>query len=460
MTDWRTQRILVIGAGRQGTALASYFIKQGAEVTITDLRQKEDLPANAKTLAGLPIRWVLGEHPLSLLDGVDMVCVSGGVPLTIPLLAEARKRGIPWTNDSQLFLEIAPCPVIGITGSAGKTTTTTLVGKMAAIESEDNQTFRKVWVGGNLGNPLLDDVDKMDKQDLAVMELSSFQLEIMTLAPHVAAVLNITPNHLDRHKTMEAYIEAKTNIIRNQRCNDIAVLNRDEPVSWGLQEQARGYIVSFGKNKPEQGYSGSYIRDGRIVIAESGKDSDICGLADIKLRGAHNVMNVLAACAIAYSAGISFESMKKAVSSFRGVAHRLEFVRSWGGADWYNDSIATAPERAMAAMRSFDNPIVLLAGGRDKDLPWDEFAKLAAKRVRMLVLFGEAADIIEKAVSPYMGADRMIHCAKMADAVSEAAKIIEPGDVVLLSPGGTSFDEFRDFEERGIAFRKLVRKLP
>ena len=459
--DWNNQRILIVGAARQGTALAKYFVNQGAVVTITDLRSREELLEYADTLKEYPVNWVLGEHPTSLLDGVDLVCVSGGVPLTAPIIVDALNRGIPLSNDSQIFLEVAPCKVIGITGSAGKTTTTSLVGCMADFEAKkENGNYRKAWVGGNIGNPLISSVDEMQGDDIAIMELSSFQLEIMSLSPQIAAVLNITPNHLDRHKTMEAYVHAKTRIIEYQTNCDVAVLNRDDKLSWGLKDLTQGLVFTFGLEKPINSYPGSYIENDGIFLRDGEEIFKICERSEIKLLGTHNLMNVLAAVSIAYAANISLESIREGIMDFKGVEHRLEFVRTWEGADWYNDSIATAPERAMAAIRSFDRPIVLLAGGRDKDLPWEDFARLVGERVRYLILFGEAAEKINNAVKPHLDSSRIKRCERMEEAVEEASRIVQPGDVVLLSPGGTSFDEFQDFAERGVVFRKLVNELP
>ena len=457
--DWHNHRVLIVGAARQGLALARYLAAQGAQITLTDARTSEDLWEERQSLSDLVIKWVLGGHPLDLLNDADLVCPSGGVPLSITLLAEAQKRGIPLSNDSQIFLEAATCKVIGITGSAGKTTTTTLVGRMIKNAYGADHS----WIGGNIGNPLIANLDEIQADDWVVMELSSFQLEIMTHSPQIAAVLNVTPNHLDRHITMEAYSNAKARILRYQMSEDVAILGRDDPGAWGLLDSVQGTLITFGVECPPQNLLGTFLRDGMIAFwnGQSAVDLFPCNL--VQLRGDHNLLNVLAACAIAYAAEVSSEAMKSGVEGFSGVEHRLEFVRSWGGADWYNDSIATAPERAMAAIRSFDQPLVLLAGGRDKDLPWGDFANLVHQRVDHVVIFGEARDIISRAigeVSPNRRPYTVDRCENLEEAIQSAAKIVEPGDVVLLSPGGTSFDEFRDFAERGEWFRKWVKMLP
>jgi len=463
MSEMECQRVLILGAARQGTALAQYMVSQGAEVVLNDRREIDELHDARQALVNLPIEWVLGGHPVELLDGIDLVCLSGGVPLTLPIVVEALARGIPLSNDSQLFLEFAPCKVIGITGSSGKTTTTMLVGRMAQAAVRSSGSKARAWVGGNVGNPLISDLDEMKSEDIVVMELSSFQLEIMTESPHIAAVLNITPNHLDRHLTMEAYTAAKARILSNQALDDIAILNRDDPGAWELTGSVQGHIASFGLDEFEDYQVGTYLDDDLILLKDGSYHTDLFPRDVIRLRGEHNLMNVLAACSIAYAADFPVEAMREGVEGFEGVPHRLERVGSWGGAEWYNDSIATAPERAIAAVRSFDGPLVLLAGGQDKDLPWDELAELIRERVDHLVLFGEAADLVNRAVGPVVAGSRpytIDRCKGLQEAVGAAAQVVEPGEVVLLSPGGTSFDEFRDFVDRGEWFRKWVKELP
>ena len=460
---WKGKRIVILGAARQGTALARYLVRHGAKVMLSDLRSVEELSDARAALFDITeqdpdsIEWICGSHPLDLLNEADLVCVSGGVPLEQPIIVEARRRGIHLSNDSQIFLEVAPCEVIGITGSAGKTTTTSLVGRMAqaAYQQTDFSAGRRVWIGGNIGSPLIADVEQMKPEDLAVVELSSFQLEIMERSPQVAAVLNITPNHLDRHGSMQAYTEAKARILEYQTEENFAVLCHEEPGSWSLKERVRGNLVTFGLHA-SAGFVGTYLHKGNLVLWDGEAETTLFSREAVRLRGEHNLLNTLAACAIAFAAGLPVESMRAGIDGFLGVPHRLEFVRSWGGAEWYNDSIATAPERSMAAMRSFDEPLVLLAGGRDKDLPWDDFASLVRQRVKHLIVFGEAARKIERAVGESYP---KILCQTMEEAVQVSAEVVEAGDVVLLSPGGTSFDEFRDFEERGECFRRLVMQL-
>ncbi len=388
MRNWNGVRVVIIGAARQGLALARYLVGQGARVTLTDQRPAEQLEGARAALNGFDVTWVTGGHPLTLLEQCDLLCLSGGVPPTLPIVQQALLLGIPLTNDSQLFMEAVPCPVIGITGSAGKTTTTTLVGRMAqsALEAP-----RKAWVGGNIGLPLIEFLDQMKPDDLVILELSSFQLELMTISPRIAAILNITPNHLDRHGSMPAYTAAKANIITHQVPTDTAVLGRDDPVAWNLSSTVAGQLVSFGLHRPALGHIGSFVADGKLWLQTDASTAELMDASIIRLRGEHNLLNVLAACAVAYATGFSAQAMQAGVTDFSGVPHRLEWVRTWNGAEWYNDSMATAPERTIAAIHAFVEPLVLLLGGRDKDLPWADLAHLAHQRVDHVIVFGEAA---------------------------------------------------------------------
>ena len=402
------------------------------------------------------VTWAVGGHPLELLDTTEVLCISGGVPLTLPIVEEALKRGIPLSNDSQIFMEVVPCKTVGITGSAGKTTTTTLVGNMAKLAKGDH-----AFIGGNIGDPLINYVDNMNADDLAVLELSSFQLDQMNISPNIAAVLNITPNHLDRHGTMEAYTNAKARILEFQSANDTAILGRDDKGAWGLKNRVKGNLLSFSLQDLEEGLNGTYLHDGLLSLRDGFAYIPLLMREKVQLRGDHNIANVLAAFAIGHAAGFKLDDMLEAVEEFRGVPHRLEWVRELNGVRWYNDSIATAPERAAAAVHAFSEPIVLMLGGRDKNLPWGELAKLIHERVDHVVLFGEAGEMIQNAITAYSGVGSVdVHRATtLKEAVTLAAEVASAGDVVLLSPGGTSFDEFKDFAERGEAFRKWVSEL-
>lgn len=460
MSNWSEKRVLIIGAARQGQALARYLYLQGALVILNDKRSGSEMDEIRSNFAKTKVECVFGAHPLELLDRVEVVCLSGGVPLTLPIVQEAVKRQIPLTNDSQVFMESVKAPVIGITGSAGKTTTTTVLGRMAKATVT---APRQAWIGGNIGLPLVEYLDEIAADDIVILELSSFQLEQMTISPKIAALLNITPNHLDRHGTMEAYTAAKARILDFQTANDIAVLNREDKGSWNLQSQVKGQVVSFGLKQPMQGQVGTWS-DGKYIMLQtaSGREK-LLPVSDILLRGEHNIAIVTAACALAYAAGIPTDAMAAGVKGFTGVEHRLELVRNWQGIQWYNDSIATAPERTMAGLRAFTEPIVLLLGGRDKDLPWEELARLVHNRVDHVIIFGDASFKITAALGQLTPGERLtsIACASdFQDALYRAAQIAEQGDVVLLSPGCTAYDAFRDFEERGNYYKKWVNNLP
>jgi UDP-N-acetylmuramoylalanine--D-glutamate ligase len=462
----RGARVTVVGLGREGLALARFLAGAGAVVTVTDRQSEEALASRLATLRDLSLRYALGGHPDWALEA-DVIFVSPGIQRSIPFLAEASRRGIRLSSETELFFSLCPAPIIGITGSSGKTTTTMLVGEM--LKAAGFTT----WVGGNIGQPLLNDSDKIAAAHRVVLELSSFQLEHLACSPHIGAILNVTPNHLDRHASMQEYIEAKRQIVAHQRRGDAGVFGYDDPEARRLGEnysrrRNAGSTVWFSGESDVA--RGACLQDQSITVVGAAGRQRVCERGEIQLRGWHNLLNVLAACAIAAEAGAPAEAMRQAATRFAGVEHRLELVREVGGVRYVNDSIATSPERSMAALRSYDEPIVLLAGGRDKHLPWEAWADLAVRRVRALVLFGEAAGLIERAIAEAFqrnaGAaglrlqpDAVRHVATLEEAVQTAAGLARPGDVVLLSPGGTSFDAFVDFAQRGERFRQLVHAL-
>jgi UDP-N-acetylmuramoylalanine--D-glutamate ligase len=491
--DWQNKRVVILGLARQGVALTRYLAARGARVIASDMNANADF-AGLRSLA----EFVLGEHPLSLLDHCDMLCLSGGVPIDLPIVLEAKRRGILLSNDAQLFFEACPAPIIGITGSAGKTTTTTLVGEMlkekraeslqvGRLEGSDKpanlQTFQPstVWVGGNIGNPLISDVGEMHAQDKVVMELSSFQLELMTSSPHIACITNITPNHLDRHGTMAAYIAAKKHIVDFQSAEDWQVLCADDPVTKTLNTQAK--TAWFSLTQEPQGDGAWMDEDGQLrlrlvrqQITNYGSEmSDVCDLMsvichrrELLLMGDHNILNVLAAAMVSALAGASIETIRKVATTFRGVAHRLQLISELNGARWYDDSIATAPERLMAALKCFAQPVILLCGGRDKHLPWGDAAQLMLARCKHIILFGEMREMVSEVLNDECRVpsvcirhssrlqSRFVTRHSLEEAVAEAKRLAGAGDVVLLSPGGTSYDAFKDFAERGDAFRGYV----
>lgn len=443
------KRLLILGLARQGSALARFASTVGAHVTISDLRSSLQLQTELQAISDLPVELVLGEHPMTLLERTDILAISGGVPADAPFVQAARAGGIAITNDEQEFIQRSPTAVIGITGSAGKTTTTALTGVMAQLAG------RRTWVGGNIGRPLIADLHKMEADDVVVQELSSFQLEIWQQSPTIAAVLNITPNHLDRHKTMAAYTQAKANILRFQGEDDTAVLCLDDAGSLALRPLVNGRLRLFSIQKPVN--DGAFVYNGKIWLRND-QETAVCHLDDVQLLGQHNLLNICAAITLADSAGVPVEAMNQAIRTFRGVEHRLELVEEIGGVRYINDSIATAPERALAALASFDQPIILLAGGRDKEMVWQNWADQVKKQVKQVVLFGELADLLAEKLTA-VGYTNFTQAQTLADAVALAAQTAVDGDIVLLSPGGTSYDAFKDFAARGEAFRQLVYQL-
>lgn len=455
------RRVVILGAARQGKALTRWLAQQGAQVTLSDAAPAERV--DVRDLANVPgLTTVFGGHPFELLDHCDLLCLSGGVPIDLPIVIEARRRGVPLSNDAQIFFEHCPAPIIGITGSAGKTTTTTLTGLMLQRSVETAESSVRVWVGGNIGNPLIGDVDAIAPHDYVVMELSSFQLELMGRSPHLACVTNITPNHLDRHGTMDAYIAAKKRILDFQAPTDIQVLNADDSVSLSFDRAVERAVrtIWFSVLQEPVGESAWLGSDDVLRLRIAEVEGAICHRRELQLMGAHNVANVLAAAALCAAAGADLEVIRTVAREFRGVEHRLQLVGTVRGVRYYDDSIATAPERLVAGLRAFEQPVVLLCGGRDKFLPWAEAAEVMLQRCKHVVLFGEmgpmVAAALEQASAAVAGTAWSV-ASNLADAVQRAGEVAVDGDIVLLSPGGTSFDEFKDFAARGAAFAALVR---
>jgi UDP-N-acetylmuramoylalanine--D-glutamate ligase len=486
--NWKGKRVTVLGLAREGTALVRYLVPRGAEVTATDLKDSAALQTRLGELAGLaPVHYVLGGHPPEVLD-CDVLFVSPGVPLDAPILVQARRLGVTLSSEARLFCRLCPAPILGVTGSSGKTTTVTLAARMLEASG------KRVHLGGNIGNPLLNELAEVHPGDWVVMELSSFQLDFFGdeldasaygdlasatkpeavrttsplfprggWSPHVAAVLNVTPNHLDRHPTMEEYVAAKLNILHYQGAQDYAVLGWDDPLTRDFARQCRGQVAFFSLS--ERVSQGAYLKADTLALVTSGSEGDvpICSRNDLLLRGMHNVANVLAACALVAPLQVPVAAMAEVARTFGGVEHRLELVREWRGVSYYNDSIATSPERAVAALNSFAEPIVLLTGGRDKHLPWDTWVATVQRKVVHIITFGEAAPLIERALGQLdsrQGQAPPTHRAdNLAHAVELAQHFAQPGQVVLFSPGGTSFDAFQDYAERGETFKRLVHAL-
>lgn len=436
----------VVGLGREGCAVARFLTAVGSRVIATDDRSAAALGPQVQTLPG-SVELRLGGLSEEVLD-VDTCFVSPGVPLDVPLLREASRRGASLWNETGLLLWLCPTQVVGITGSSGKSTTTALVAAMAEADG------RMTYLGGNIGRPLLESVGQMVEGDVVVLELSSFQLELVRHSPRIAGVTNITPNHLDRHHTMSAYVDAKANVFSHQGRDDVTVLNADDPLTSGLVGRCPGRVHWFSRSQHSE--PGAHLSNDSIVLtAPGGASWEVCRVADLGLLGDHNVGNALAASALAGAMGLSVTAMAQALRDFRGLPHRLERVASRDGVTFYNDSIATTPERSLAGVRAMSGPVVLLAGGRDKHLPWEAWAAEVAQSTRAVVTFGEMGTALEGLL--LRAGARVSRAQGLTEAVELASRLARPGDAVLLSPGGTSFDEFRDFEERGDAFRRLAQ---
>jgi UDP-N-acetylmuramoylalanine--D-glutamate ligase len=449
------KRVTVLGLGVEGVDLARYLASHGAVVTVSDARSAEQLARRIQELDGLPVRFSLGGHRDEDILTAAKVFVSQGVPLTLPALRAARERGIPISSMTKLFLELCPGAVIGITGSSGKTTTTALIDAMFTI------CGRRHVVGGNIGVGLLGLLDQITPETWVVLELSHTQLETAERSPHIACVLNVTPNHLDRF-SWEEYTALKLRILQYQKRHDIAVLNLDDEVASSFATEAPGQVVWFSARRVPNG-DAAFVREGHIVWRKGAVETKLLSLSDIPLRGAHNVSNVLAAVAVAGTVGLESDAVARAVRGFTPVPHRLELVDRVGGTAYYNDSIATTPERTLAALASFHEPIILLLGGREKNLPLEELARRALVRCRAVVCFGEAASALRAAL---LGATAVVpapppieRCETLEQAVRAARRHAGPGDVVLLSPACTSYDHYDNFEERGEDFRRVVQGL-
>ncbi len=442
-------KALVYSMGIEGRDLARWLVAQGARVTMSDTRSKEQLRAAGAEAPG-GVDEVVSGQPLLDPEGFNLVAVSQSVLRHDPAMRRVRELGIPSTSQMRLFLQLCPGRVVGITGSSGKTTTTSLVGAMAATSGLDHA------VGGNIGQAMLERLPAISEKTTVILEISHTQLQYTDRSPSVAAVTNVTPNHLDQF-SWDEYVGLKRNLLAYQGANDIAVLNADDRTSRGLVADARSTIhrVSVAGSVPGDG---SWLEGGEIVARHGNGIETIANIEDVRIRGDHNVANVVMACGIGSAMGLPRDAMRKAIQEFRGVHHRLEVVGKANGAIYVNDSIATAPERTIAGLRAFSEPVVLLLGGREKNLPLAELQSEVQRRCHAVVCFGEAAESFRSAMASTGVDARAVDT--LAEAVNEAAQLARPGDVVLLAPAGTSFDAYPSFEVRGAEFRRLVAELP
>jgi UDP-N-acetylmuramoylalanine--D-glutamate ligase len=442
--------VTVVGLARSGVAACRLLRALGAEVTGTDTRAADALPLEARTLSMEGMRLVLGGHPPEAFETAQLVVVSPGVPADHPALANCRARGVPIVGEIELAYRTMTAEFVAITGTNGKTTTTALTGALLA------ESDRPVLVGGNIGRPLSAEALVFPGEGWVVAEVSSFQLETAdAFRPHVAAVLNVTPDHLDRHGSLAAYADAKARILRAQGSGDWAVLNADDAGAAGLASRVTARLLWFSRRQPVT--AGAWVQDGWVTLRLDSGTQAVCPVSDIFLRGAHNLENVLAAAACAGALGVPAERLRAAIRAFRAVPHRLEWIRDRGGVAFFNDSKGTNVDATLKALAAFAEPIVLIAGGRDKGQRFEDLAAASRGRVKAAVVIGEGRATLGPALRAVTHVEE---AESMGDAVRRAAALAVAGDVVLLSPACASFDLFRDYEHRGAVFAEEVRALP
>ena len=443
------KRVLVVGLGKSGIASAFFVKNRGARVTVSDTKTPDELKAEIPRLLDEGIVVETGGHGDRTFQNQDLIIVSPGVPLDAPPLVQARALGEKIIGEIELAAQFFPGTIVAITGSNGKTTTTALAGEVVK-----NGGFPTV-VGGNIGTPAISLVEEATADTIAVLEVSSFQLEtIETFRPHIAVVLNVTPDHLDRHRTFNAYADAKARIFENQQSRDFAVLNADDPTCIAMASRTRGQVVWFSRKKEIE--RGAYVRDGRVLFRDFNGQREIMLVSEIPLKGAHNVENVLAAVCVGVLSDVEARRIGKAVREFRAVEHRLEHVASINGVEYYNDSKATNVDATIKALESFPANIHLILGGKDKGSDYSVLNDLLRQRVKRVYTIGAAANKIESQIK---GAAEIVHADTLENAIRQASDAAQPGDIVLLAPACASFDQFRNYEHRGKAFKEVVRSL-
>lgn len=452
----REKKVAVLGVGISNTPLIKYLSEMGVRVTAFDRADENQLKDTLESLDKYPVEYRLGESYLKSLKGFDLIFKTPKVRFDIPELEAERARGAAVTSEMEVFMELCPAEVFAVTGSDGKTTTTTLIYKILCRQGY------KCWLGGNIGTPLLDRIEEIGEDDKVVLELSSFQLHTMKKSPRTAVVTNLSPNHLDVHKSMEEYIDAKRNIFRYQSPSDRLVLNYDNEITRAFSSEAAGGVVYFSRlDRPERG---AFIEEDRIVFSDGNTRQEIVKTDEIILPGAHNIENYLAATA-AVMGCVKPEAVAGVAASFKGVEHRLELAGEVGGIRFYNDSIATSPTRTIAGLNSFKQKVILIAGGYDKHIPYEAMGESLAEKVKALVLSGPTAPKIAEALrleTERSGRGRDVQtaiCGSFEETVEKAFKLASPGDIIVLSPASASFDRFKNFEERGNRFKELVSGL-
>ena len=444
--------VAVIGIGVSNRPLIELLLDWGVAVTACDRQERAALGTYADTLEARGARLRLGADYLEGLTE-DVIFRTPGMRPDLPQLTAAVARGSVLTSEMEVFFEVCPCPKIAVTGSDGKTTTTTIIAELL------KRAGRTVHLGGNIGHPLLAETGSMAPEDIAVLELSSFQLMTMTQSPHIAVITNLAPNHLDVHKDFQEYIDAKKNIFTHQTAQDIAVFNADNPYTAEEAGRAVGRARLFSRKQELK--DGVFLRGGAIIARSGGQEREVMQVSDIRLPGVHNVENYLAAIA-AVDGLVPDEVIRDFAREFGGVEHRIELIRTRKGVRWYNDSIASSPSRTIAGLNSFPEKVILIAGGKDKGIPYDALGPVVNDHVKLLLLCGATAGVIRRAVEQadnYNGLE-ILDVADYREAVSIADSRSAEGDVVILSPASTSFDRFKNFMERGKAFKAIVNQLP
>lgn len=449
----RGKRVYFLGIGISHKQLIPRFAAAGARVTLCDKKSRAQLGEVATEMDALGVSLRLGADYLGDLENADVIFRSPGIDYTKPEIQAAVAAGADVTSEIETFFSLCPAKTIGVTGSDGKTTTTTLIAKI--LEAGGHT----VHLGGNIGRPLLPEIEHIKPSDICVVELSSFQLISMRQSPDIALVTNVTPNHLDHHKDMEEYIDAKRNILLYQNADGLAVLNERNDVTRAMQKDVKGKLRTFSRGVVE---NGAFTQGGWLYLARGGELTKVMDLSELKILGLHNHDNLAAAAAVVMDLA-SPDVIRDVARAFTGVEHRIEFVREKGGVCWYNDSIATSPNRTIAGLRAFNRPIVLIAGGYDKNLAFDEMAAVVLEHVKLLLLCGPTAVPIERAVRAAPGFEQsgveIVSLEDVAACVGYAADNTTPGDVVMLSPASSSFDKFENFEARGLYYKQLVSEL-
>ena len=449
MMELKNKRVLVVGLGRSGAASALFLQEHGAKVTVSDSKSEAQLQSDVPALLDRGVSIETGRHGERTFRDQDLIVVSPGVPSDQPQLQHARTLGIPVIGEVELAFRYLQGKVLAITGSNGKTTTTSLVGEILA------KSGKKTLVGGNIGTPVISLAGKSSPDTMVVLEISSFQLEtIEQFCPWIAAILNITPDHLDRHHTFQAYVDAKARIFENQKASDFAVLNADDPTCVGLKERIKSSLFWFSRKQAVE--QGTYLKGEDIVFRQNGTDTVILNRHDIHLKGAHNLENVLAAACMSMLAGCSPDQVRRGVSEFRAVEHRLEMVSTIHGVAFYNDSKATNVDATVKALESFPGNIHIILGGKDKGSDYTVLKPLLRERAKKVYLIGAAA---EKITSQISGAAPLVHSGTLDRAVKQAFEAAQSGDIVLLAPACASFDQFENYEQRGRVFKELVLSL-